>query len=60
MPYITGRLGRESMVTGDVQSGMMACGQVVGLLHDTPTVKEVVDSIINEAKQIIDRLRRLG
>ena len=60
MPFISGQLGREAMAKGDVQSGMMACGQVVGLLHDVPTVKEVVDSIINEAKEIMDRLSRLG
>jgi NAD(P)H-dependent flavin oxidoreductase YrpB (nitropropane dioxygenase family) len=60
MPFISGKLGREAMATGDVKSGMMACGQVVGLLHDIPTVKEVVDSIISEAKQIMDRLRRLS
>lgn len=60
MPLISGTLGREAMARGDVKTGMMSCGQVVGLIHDVPTVKQVVDRIINEAKEIIDRLCRLG
>ncbi len=60
MPFISGQLGREAVARGDVQSGMMACGQVVGLIHDVPTVKEVVDSIINEAREMMDRLSHLG
>lgn len=60
MPFISGQLGREAMTRGDVKTGMMSCGQVVGLIHDVPTVKEVVDRIITEAKEIMDRLRRLG
>jgi nitronate monooxygenase len=59
MPFISGKLGREAMATGDVKSGMMACGQAVGLIHDVPTVKEVVNSIINEAKEIMGRLSRI-
>jgi nitronate monooxygenase len=60
MPFISGTLGREAMTSGDVKTGMMSCGQVVGLIHDVPTVKEVVDRIINEASEIMDRLSRLG
>ncbi|MFQ5987901.1 MAG: NAD(P)H-dependent flavin oxidoreductase [Dehalococcoidia bacterium] len=60
IPLIAGERGREAMAKGDIQGGIMVCGQVVGLIHDVPTVKEVVDSIMNGAKEIIDRLSRLG
>lgn len=60
IPLIAGERGREAMAKGDIQGGITSCGQVVGLLHDVPTVKEVVDGIINGAKEIIDRLSRLG
>ena len=60
MPFISGQLGREAMERGNVKTGMMSCGQVVGLIHDVPTVKEVVDRIINEASEIMERLSHLG
>jgi len=60
IPLIAGAASREAMSKGDVQHGMMSCGQVVGLVHDIPTVKEVVDSIINGAKEILDRLCRFA
>src|SRR3546814_1264635 len=47
------------MVEGEVDVGAWSCGLVVGLIRDVPTVKELVDRIMNEAEQIItDRLGR--
>lgn len=60
IPLIAGAEARDAWDKGDVQRGMMSCGQVVGLIHEVPTVKEVVDSIISGAKEILDRLSRLG
>ncbi len=59
IPLIAGERGRQAMAEGDVQGGIMACGQVVGLIHDVPTVKQLVDSIINGAREIAERLSRL-
>ncbi len=36
----------------------MPAGQSVGLVHDIPTVRELMDTIMEEAKQITDD--RLG
>jgi len=58
LPLIAGAEGRDAMAKGDVDRGMIACGQVVGLIHDIPTVKEVVDNIINGAIAIRKRLPR--
>ena len=33
--------------------GLMTAGQSVGLVHDVPTVKELIDTIIGEAQQIV-------
>lgn len=38
---------------GDLEAGMAECGQVVGLINDIPTVKEVIDGIIEGAEEII-------
>ena len=39
-----------TMTTGDLQTGMTASGQSVGMIHDLPTIAELFDRIIAEAK----------
>jgi nitronate monooxygenase len=41
------------MLDGEMDAGAWSCGMVVGLIHDIPTVKELVDRIMTEAEQII-------
>jgi len=41
------------MVNGQMDAGAWSCGMVVGLIHDIPTVKELIDRIMAEAEQII-------
>ena len=41
------------MIEGDVDRGAWSCGRVVGLIHDIPTVKELIDRIMAEADQLI-------
>ncbi len=41
------------MKDGDVESGAWSCGMVVGLIHDIPTVKELIDRIMAQAEDII-------
>ena len=44
-----------------MDAGDWSCGMVAGLIHDVPTVKELIDRIMAEADQIItQRLRRLA
>jgi len=40
---------------GELEAGLADCGQVVGLIHDIPTVKEVIDGIIQGAEEIIKK-----
>jgi NADH:quinone reductase (non-electrogenic) len=41
------------MIEGDMDSGAWSCGMVVGLIHDVPTVKELIDRTMAEAEQLI-------
>ncbi|MDE0478104.1 MAG: nitronate monooxygenase family protein [Gammaproteobacteria bacterium] len=41
------------MLEGEMDAGAWSCGMVVGLIHDIPTVKELIDRIMNEADEII-------
>ncbi|MCY4017104.1 MAG: nitronate monooxygenase family protein [Gammaproteobacteria bacterium] len=41
------------MLEGEMDAGAWSCGMVAGLIHDIPTVKELIDRIMEEAGQII-------
>jgi len=41
------------MIEGEMDAGAWSCGMVAGLIHDIPTVKELIDRIMAEAEQII-------
>ena len=54
--YISGKVGREAWMSGDLDGATIACGQNVGLIHEITTVKEVIDGIVNGAREIAARL----
>jgi nitronate monooxygenase len=41
------------MIDGDMDAGAWSCGMVVGLIHDIPTVAELIDRIMVEAERLI-------
>jgi NADH:quinone reductase (non-electrogenic) len=41
------------MVDGNMDAGAWSCGMVAGLIHDIPTVQELLDRIMNEAESLI-------
>ena len=41
------------MLEGEMDAGAWSCGMVAGLIHDIPTVKELIDRIMTQADQII-------
>jgi nitronate monooxygenase len=48
------------MQRGEMDAGGWSCGMVVGLIHDIPTCKELIERIMTEAEAIIrGRLARL-
>jgi NAD(P)H-dependent flavin oxidoreductase YrpB (nitropropane dioxygenase family) len=47
------------MLDGDMEAGAWSCGMVAGLIHDIPSVKELIDRIMAEADRII-RGRLMG
>ncbi len=44
------------MEAGDAENALIPCGQVVGLVHDIPTVKELVESIMSETTAVYEQL----
>jgi NAD(P)H-dependent flavin oxidoreductase YrpB (nitropropane dioxygenase family) len=47
------------MQQGEMDAGVWSCGMVAGLIHDIPTVRELIERIMAEAESIIERLRTL-
>ncbi len=43
------------MLEGAMDAGVWSCGMVAGLIHDVPSVKELIDRIMREADEIINR-----
>ncbi len=41
------------MIGGDMEAGAWSCGMVTGLIHDIPSVKELIDRIMADAERII-------
>jgi len=59
-PLISGERGRQLLQGGDLEEGLLTCGQAVGLIRDIPTVKELIETVISEARMLIqNRLARL-
>jgi nitronate monooxygenase len=50
---VAGQLGREVLQEGKLDAGVWSCGMVAGLIHDVPTVKQLIDRIMAEARAII-------
>jgi len=56
VPLINGLRTKQALEKGDVEDAVMACGQIIGLIHDIPSVGEIIEGIISEAKLISQRL----
>lgn len=56
LPLIDGRRQKQALDKGAADEAIIPCGQVVGLIDDLPTIKEIIDGIIREARTIGKRL----
>ena len=59
MPYISGQISRKGWQEGNLDEGLYSMGQVVGRIRDIPTVAELVQRIVEEAKSVKKRLDQL-
>lgn len=57
---VAGKFGREAEAKDDAEAGIWTAGQVVGLINDIPTCKELVTRMVIEAETAItQRLQSL-
>jgi NAD(P)H-dependent flavin oxidoreductase YrpB (nitropropane dioxygenase family) len=47
---------RAGLVEGRTDAGVLASGQVVGIIDDLPTCEELIDRVVGDAAEIVGRL----
>ncbi len=52
---VSGERGRDAMAAGDLDGGIWTAGMITALIHDVPTVAELITRISSEAQQLIER-----
>jgi NAD(P)H-dependent flavin oxidoreductase YrpB (nitropropane dioxygenase family) len=53
--FMSGLEGKKMIETGDMSSGVFSAGQVIGLIHDVPTVQELFERIVSEARELMSK-----
>ncbi|HET57487.1 MAG TPA: nitronate monooxygenase [Deltaproteobacteria bacterium] len=53
IPYVSGLVGKAMLEEGDVRRGILSAGQSMGLIHDIPSCRELMDRIMAQAEEVI-------
>jgi nitronate monooxygenase len=56
IPYVSGTVGKQMLDEGNIEKGTFAVGLSMGLVKDIPTVKKLMDRVIEEAETIIKQM----
>jgi nitronate monooxygenase len=59
IPLVAGEKVLKAWETGDVNSAPMMVGQSIGLIHSVPTCAELLDTMIAEAKECLQKTTAL-
>lgn len=58
-PLLSGLRGKESFISGNTNNSLIACGMAAGLIKDIPSVDELIQKIISEARNIVNQFHSL-
>jgi nitronate monooxygenase len=58
MGVVSGENAQQMYNSGDINKGIVSCGQGVGLIHNIPTIKELFIQIIAQATEVTSRLAK--
>ncbi|RZL94663.1 MAG: nitronate monooxygenase [Variovorax sp.] len=56
-PLVAGVRGRAALEAGEVNGGVISAGQCIGLIDDVPTCTELIDRMVRECREHLDRAR---
>ena len=57
MKPLAGSLSRA--VAGDLETGSIQAGQITGMLREIKTVRKFIDDVMNEAEQVLQKMKKL-
>ncbi len=53
--YMSGLKGQDMRDKGDMNSGVFSAGQIVGMIRSVPSVQELFDEIVGEARELLTK-----
>ncbi len=56
-PVVSGDNAKKMFDQGELGAGIVACGQGIGMVHDIPTVKELLSRMMAEAGEAVERIQ---
>lgn len=56
---VSGGKGKIAYDTGDPEMSPIACGQIVGMIRELKSVREVIEGILSEAEGLLGRLNEM-
>ncbi|MDM0108252.1 nitronate monooxygenase family protein [Variovorax sp. J22R24] len=56
-PLVAGVRGRAALASGEVNGGVVSAGQCIGLIDDVPTCAELLERMVRECREHLDRSR---
>ncbi|WP_313024393.1 NAD(P)H-dependent flavin oxidoreductase [Pseudomonas lopnurensis] len=56
-PLVAGVRGRVALESGEVDGGIITAGMVMGLIDDIPTCAELLERMVHECREQLDRAR---
>ena len=57
MPHMTGQHGDRIWKEGKTDKGLINVGQSIGLIHDIPTCRELIEGIVKEAGEVLGQVK---
>ena len=57
---VAGARGRNAMQTGEVDTGIVSAGMVIGLIKDIPSCKELIERIVRECREALASARAMA
>ena len=53
---VNGKRQKKCYDSGDTEGGVIPCGEVVGRIHDIPTVQAVIDEIVGDTEALLEKM----
>lgn len=61
-PEVLEQLGagklKAAAVDGDIEYGSVMSGQIAGMIHEIKPCKDIIDDIVTEAEELLDRIKK--